>query len=426
MTYKTFIFDSYNFDLGTKTLTLRYKIDEAFTFTEKYKFDFDFAAYDETILDTALQDLFIMAGVSYYKTFVPSVIDTRNVSLNKDKAEFFGKTYQKGLGEFFYVNKLDPNTNISFPHSQHVSNPIASTYHGSGLLIGIGGGKDSLVTAEILKDQPKVATWSLNHRNQLAPLVEKIGLQHFWVERDWDKQLVDLNKADAYNGHIPISAIIACVGTVVAILAGYKDVIVSNENSANEATLVYKNTEINHQYSKSLDFEKAYQKNLHQTFGESGPNYYSFLRPLSEIHIAQLFCELAISKYIDVFSSCNRAFTHNSNSIWWCGSCAKCAFTCLALAPFCEESTLTRIWGKNLLTDQNLEEMYKNLLGISGEKPLDCVGEIKESRTAMRMAGKKYPELTQYSFEIPSNYDYLALAPHAMPEKIYNLLLNAL
>jgi hypothetical protein len=81
------------------------------------------------------------------------------------------------------------------------------------------------------------------------------------------------------------------------------------------------------------------------------------------------------------------------------------------------------------LLDPELEATYRQLLGIEGDKPLECVGEIRESRAAMVMAQKVYPELNKYKFEPPVNYDYQALYSHNMPDNIYNLiepgLLNA-
>ncbi len=253
MKYQTFHFKSYNFDAASKTLTLQYGYDEALTFTETYGFTFDFADYDSASLDRACQLLFFMAGISYYKMYLAPSIAIDKGELDQTTADFLSKTYQQGLGEFFYVNKLDPHTSITFPATSE-QKPVTAT--GKGLLVGIGGGKDSLVSIERLRSQPEVATWSLGHRSQLQPLVEVIGLPHYWVERTWDPAIQELNQADAYNGHVPISAIFACVGAVVAVLSGKQQAVVSNENSANEPTLHYQDVAINHQYSKSLAFEK--------------------------------------------------------------------------------------------------------------------------------------------------------------------------
>jgi UDP-N-acetyl-alpha-D-muramoyl-L-alanyl-L-glutamate epimerase len=423
MKYRTFSFTSYEFDWRQKVLTLHYGIDDAFTFQETYRFDFDFADdINHDALERALQLLWFTAGVSYYKTTLPPQISVNTHNIDPVIAGFLERTYQHGLGEFFYTNHLDPNHSIEFPAEAKAVQSIELTGN-DGALIGVGGGKDSLVSAELLRDQPKIATWSLNHRPQLTPLIERIGLPHFWVERQWDPQLLDLkDHPDIYNGHVPISAIFACVGTIVAILSGQRDVIVSNESSASEPNLTYRGVEINHQYSKSLAFEIDFQKVLHHLFGTS-LRYFSFLRPLSELHISKLFANLGFDTYHDVFSSCNKAFVHSSDHLFWDGTCAKCAFVFLALTPFVEQAKLEGLFGsKNLLLTPSLEPMYRELLGIRGHKPLECVGEIKESRVAMRLAQQKYPILEKYEFDLPQSYDYHSLSHHHMPDEYITLL----
>jgi UDP-N-acetyl-alpha-D-muramoyl-L-alanyl-L-glutamate epimerase len=473
--YQRFVFKDYDFDPGAKTLELTYGMDDALEFKEIYKFDFDYAAYDPNVLDRALQNLFFMAGVSYYKAYIPPTIVVEKGKLDPDLASFFSKTYQRGLGEFWYVNNLDPRTLVTFPADATKSQVHTPGHLGAGLLASVGGGKDSLVTIELLRGHnpqplpdplhhpkpgqpgappkrvnPKdlfrssaliaptpvekpapvvphgapLMTWSLSHRPQLTPLVKRIGLPHCWVERTWDPQLQSLNKQDALNGHVPISAIFACVGTVVAILAGKRDVVMSNEQSANEPTLVYQGVEINHQYSKSQEFERNYQTALKHCFGD-GLRYYSLLRPLSELHIAELFAKLAFHQYKDVFSSCNRAYVHTSDRMSWCGECPKCAFTFLVLTPFIKREELEKLWGgKNLLLDPGLEPTYQQLLGIAGDKPLECVGEIKESRAAMQLAQTPYPTLLTYRFELPDSYDYKAIGSSSMPEEMLRLLIT--
>jgi hypothetical protein len=293
-----------------------------------------------------------------------------------------------------------------------------------GILIGLGGGKDSLVSVELLRtSDADIATWSLNHRPQLTPLVERIGLPHYFVEREWDPNLLRHNAEGALNGHVPISAILAACGVIVAILSGRRDVTVSNELSANEPTLYADGIAINHQYSKSAEFEADFQALLDHVF-TNGPRYYSFLRPLSELHIAELFCKTdSLSHYESVFSSCNRAYVHASQQIFWDGTCPKCAFFFLAMAPFAKPEQLTDIFnGKNLLHEPELEQTYRQLLGIAGDKPLECVGEIKESRTAMRLVqGKDTSLVEKYHFDIPDDYDYRALGDHHMPPEIFAL-----
>ncbi len=426
--YKQFIFEDYTFDAAARSLSLRYSYDGEVHFTDGFVFNFDFADYDPVLLDRALQNLFFMSGVSYYKAYLAPEIVVKKGVLDTESAAFFSKTYQRGLGEFFYVNKLDPNTPVVFPANSPDLQPPESHQKNDGLLVGIGGGKDSLVSVELLRSKfPSLATWSVDHQLQLQPLIDRIGLPHYWVEREWDYSLLEHNAKGALNGHVPISAILACAGAVVAILSGRRDIVVSNEQSANEPTLHYQGVAVNHQYSKSQEFEQDFQELLAHTLGDH-VRYYSLLRPLSELRIAELFAQNDFDKYHDVFSSCNAAFRHDSDHIFWDGTCPKCAFIFLALTPFLPREKVEALFSsKNLLHTPELEPVYRQLLGIEGDKPLECVGEIKESRAAMRLASEQYPELkAKYQFDLPDDYDYRQPAAHVIPPEIYQQVADQL
>lgn len=420
MKYESFIFQDYFFDAQAKTLYLHYSLDDILVFTETYRFNFEFANYDPKLLEMACTTLFYMAGVSYYKTYLPhKIVTSPKHCLDSTMADFFSRTYQHGLREFFVINDLPVDQPVDFPATSPKITTLNSKVQG-GMLVGVGGGKDSLVSIELLRQQKTAfSTWSVGHRQQLQPLVKVIGAPHFWVERDWDHQLLALNNQDAYNGHVPISAILSAAGMVTAVLSGNRDIVVSNEHSANEPTMTRGGLEVNHQYSKSQAYEEDFQAYLQHVCGEA-IRYYSFLRPLSELKIAELFAHNGFDTYRDVFSSCNRAFTHGSQQMFWCGECPKCAFVFLALTPFVPKDELQKLWqDKNLLKDPKLEATYRQLLGIVGDKPFECVGEIKESRSAMRLATKIYPELTQkYSYDLPQDYNYATLQQHAMPADI--------
>jgi 7-cyano-7-deazaguanine synthase in queuosine biosynthesis len=420
--YQNFIFKNYEFNHISKKLRLYYSYDGILNFCETYTFDFEFDQYEDQALDRAIFSLFIMSGISYFKSYLAPNIVIEKGQLTEFEYSFFKNTYQKGLGEFFYVNSLDPKTEINFPN-KNFSNKSEINFQNKGILLGIGGGKDSLLSYEYIKDEHKdLVTWSLGHREQLEPLVKKMNSKHYFVERDWDRQILDINREDAYNGHVPISAIFGLVGVVLAVLLGIKDVVVSNEQSANEASLDYRGVSINHQFSKTTEFEKMLQTYIKNNFADS-IQYYSFLRPLSEVYIAELFAKHYFDKYQTVFSSCNHAYTNQNHKIYWCGKCPKCAFIFLAFTPFIERNKLESLWSKNLILDPNLDQLYRQILGIYGDKPLECVGEIKESRAAMKLAQQIYPELSRYQFNIPSNYYYRDLSTrYDMPVQMYELL----
>lgn len=412
--YKTFCFESYFLDAESKTLHCHYSIDDTLHFTETFTFELE-NIVESLAIDKLCLMVFMTAGVSYYKTYIPPNITYGNdINIDETLAQYLEFVYQNGLGEFFYVNDLDPLTPIKFP--VNATDAVKITYDGKGALIGIGGGKDSIVTAEALRNKDP-ASWSVGHKPQLSPLVAQIGLNHYFVERKIDQQLINKSLSGAYNGHVPISALFASLGCLLAALTGKRDVIVSNESSASEATLEYRGVKVNHQFSKSLVYEEAFQKLLSTYFGED-LRYFSYLRNLDEMQISRMFAEY-FPVYKEVFSSCNRAFVQSSNTLSWCGKCPKCAFVYLALSTVLPEKELIDLFGKNLLLDPELHGTYQMLLGMTESKPLECVGTIDECRWAMSLAAEKYPQLQSYTLD--NNYNPSQRYEHLIPTD-YELL----
>lgn len=414
--YKTFIFNNYSFDEQTKIAIFEYSYDNELFFTEKYSFNFKFTKYDSVAFDIALKHLFLLCGVSYYKAYLPKNIIIKPFQISKSLAYFLNNTYQKGLRELFYTNNLPIDTKIDFPYSEKLKNqPIK--FESSGKLVAIGGGKDSLVSISALQKQAtkKLAIWSVGHEQKLRPLVKQIGLPHYGITRQIDSKIISLT--NSYNGHIPISAIFASIGSVLCVLTGSKDIVVSNESSANEPTLTFKGLEVNHQYSKSAEFELSYQKLLTENFGNS-IRYYSLLRSLNEVQITKIFAENSFAKYKDTFCSCNKAFRQNATNISWCGKCPKCCFVFLALTPFVDKIELEEVFNANPLLDKENINIYKELLGKTQSKPFECVGTINESSWAMNQAYKIYPQLQDVFGEINSTYDISKTEKDYLPEDV--------
>ncbi|MEK9196578.1 MAG: hypothetical protein AAB914_04375, partial [Patescibacteria group bacterium] len=96
--YQTFSFDEYSFDQNTKTLTFNYSIDDQIKFVEQYQFDLEIDQnMSQDTLDRACKIAFLIAGVSYYKTYLPPSIIYRDIEVDQNLADFLSKTYQKGL-----------------------------------------------------------------------------------------------------------------------------------------------------------------------------------------------------------------------------------------------------------------------------------------------------------------------------------------
>lgn len=365
----------------------RYEFVERFLFHGARR---ELDAESLAVLNRTLRALHLAAGVSYYKAAVPPQIEICGDPLTARWAAFFESLYLHGLAEFAYQNQLSLQERVRFPHSDPALEHMLSgrqqaavpqrQANSNRLVVPIGGGKDSLVTVEIAKrHDPAVRSIFVGDQPIFFELAARIGVPHIHISRTISPQLIELNRCGAFNGHVPISAILAFALLVAAPLYEFDTIAISQERSANAANVIHQGREVNHQYSKSLAFEMALARFLDEEVAP-GVKYFSLLRPLSEVSIAQLFARY--SQYHDLFSSCNRTFSLSRATEpgdRWCGTCPKCRFVFLALAPVMERAALVRIFGRDLLADPEQCAGYEALLGYGQHKPFECVGEVEES-----------------------------------------------
>jgi hypothetical protein len=338
----------------------------------------------EAAFQSSLRLLHLIAGVSYYKAGVQARIAIDAGSLDAATAELLDTVYLHGLAEFAYQNKLDLRGTILFPSERSGSITVPATLKlPRRSLVPIGGGKDSLVSVEMLKTvrEPMTATW-VGSSELIAACAARTALPTLNIRRQLAPELFEYNRLGAWNGHIPVTAINSAILVCAAILYGYDAIIFSNEQSASVATLEYDGQQVNHQWSKSLEFEqrlRAYAKSHIAV----DLDYFSLLRPWSELAVTREFSRSTL--YDDVFSSCNRNFRIRGErpADRWCGQCPKCHFVFLALAPFVTKPRLLAIFGRNLLDDASLAPGFDALLEYREHKPFECVGEGRESRAAM-------------------------------------------
>lgn len=457
--YENFIFEDYQFDTETKRLTLDYSFDGKVKFQEEIIFDFEFVnQYDQEELENALFSLWIMAGISYFKAAIPPNIIIKKGGLTESQKAFFQKIYTHGLGEFFYQNDIDIVGTINFNEleisgSKLQKNPVIKINQspiserneltGYSSIVPLGGGKDSLTTIELLKDQGiQFETITVDSDERFQAVSKLIGGPHIEIKRTISPELIRINKEGALNGHVPISSIWAFIFVVTAILKGKQNIILSNEHSANEETTEYMGMPINHQYSKTLEFEQDLQTYIAKNIS-SNIHYFSFLRPLTELHIAQIFCSEIFDKYKDNFSSCNGNFKIVNKvkgkrgkeeelieKFQWCSKCPKCAFVFTIFSPFIDREELIKLFDHNLFNDPELTNTFHDLLGLTDSKPFECVGEVMEVRKAMCMAREKFPEVERFLGKLTDEksteaeeFDYMKLHPHSMPNefrKVHN------
>ncbi|MDP3988606.1 MAG: hypothetical protein Q8P80_05705 [Candidatus Levybacteria bacterium] len=388
-----FIFKGWKADIKKGRASFFYELQnegQTIKFEEKISFSPVQKEIPSEVLKPIFDSLLLILGVSYWKLYCPK-IELGSVLLNREQAEFWNKVYTKGLGEFFYKNKIDFRGLVHFPYEEKSSIHSDNTYHHSDRsLVFLGGGKDSIVTAEILKKQGKdFDLFVLNNTSIHDVVVKTLDKKPIIIKREIDPKLFELNnQKGVFNGHVPISAVFAFMGILAATLYDYKYIIVSNERSANEGNVEYRGEIINHQWSKSFEFEKMFNGYL-KKFITKDIHYFSLLRPFSELKITQLFS--AYKKYFNQFTSCNRNFSINPKNMEgkWCGSCPKCAFVFTALSAFLTKEEVLKIFGKNLFDEEKLLGVFKELLGMEKFKPFECVGTKEETKYAMYLVSKK-------------------------------------
>ena len=331
----------------------------------------------------ALRALHLLAGVSYYKAAVPASIRIESYAIDADTAAFLETVYLNGLGEFAYRNGLNLHGRIEFPADAPAGVPAPALGLRTHALVAIGGGKDSLVSIEALRAAgvEQTVTW-IGGSQLIAACAAHTGLPTLNIGRQLAPQLFDLNRQGAWNGHIPVTAVNSAIMAFAAVVLGVDQVVFSNERSASYGSIIPGTGEVNHQWSKGWAFESAFGAHL-QSHVAADLQYYSLLRPLSELAVARQFAKT--DRYDAHFSSCNRNFhiLGERPTSRWCGVCPKCHFVFLALAPFVPKVRLVGIVGRNLLDDPAQTAGFDALLEYQDHKPFECVGEGRESRAAM-------------------------------------------
>ena len=333
-------------------------------------------------VEQALRLLHLFAGVSYYKAAVPEDVRIDSYAIDADTAALVEAVYLNGLGEFAYRNGLNLRGRFRLPvQGEAVTAPSAGLREHA--LVAIGGGKDSLVSIEALRALgiEETVTW-IGGSQLIRACAERTGLPTLNIGRVLAPELFELNRQGAWNGHIPVTAVNSAIMALAALLQGVNQVVFSNERSASYGSQIPGTGEVNHQWSKGWAFEQAFGEHLEKHVA-ADLQYYSLLRPLSELAVARQFAK---SDFYDAhFSSCNRNFhiLGERPVNRWCGVCPKCHFVFLALAPFMPKTRLVRIFGRNLLDDAEQAGGFDALLEFQDHKPFECVGEGRESRAAM-------------------------------------------
>lgn len=442
--YDKFIYESYQVEVNDERLMLNFQYKITSEFKEPIIFNHRVSyQLSETSnrslnlslvkdLDALIFSIGLVESINYYKTICPKSFYVHCGRLTNKQKSWWQKLFYHGLGEFIYLNGLKDVVSeddfVTFYSDERLPNLFEDLeLNLKGNLIPVGGGKDSVVTLELLKGMADDnLCFVMSPPKAAIDCIKVAGYDDYLLaKRYFDKTMIKMNAEGFLNGHVPFSAILGFISILGAALTGKQMIPLSNERSANESTVIGES--FNHQYSKSYEFENDFNTYV-ATYLVSNMRYFSLLRPLYEVEIAKRFAKH--TNYHEVFRSCNRGKKENV----WCGVCSKCLFVYIILAPYLSKEALYDIFGKHLLDDETLEPIFLELIGVKDVKPFECVGTIDEVRLSMKAViestlkkGEDLSILEQIFIEQVEMNDILELSsalPEDMIPAIYKSLLE--
>lgn len=419
--YPVFTYDRFGWWRTEKHFKARFKftVGQTFEFEPSLSFEGNFKDRIEEIGKETMDNLVFHLGLaempSYWKAVLSPEIRVEAGKLTREQKDFWEKLFRRGMGQFFYRNGVDftkPNFLKITSSGKGRKKNIGLELNPEKVLLPIGGGKDSALSLELVKKTGKSPVCFGLEPTSAIKEVSRVGdcLPLMKAKRKISPALLRMNRKGFPNGHTPFSSYLAFLSALAAVLADTRFIAFSNERSANQPNLEWRGRDINHQYSKSFEFEKDFflysrrylVKNLY---------YFSLLRPLYEVQIAKGFSRFP--RYFDSFISCNRAFRTDSGrktpSKDWCRECSKCLFVFASLYPFLKKETLLGIFGENLFRRKDLLPLARKMTGEGENKPWECVGTFAETRALFHLALKEeeLPLLAWFESEIEPKYPEL-------------------
>lgn len=400
--FNKFYFHDFEFDLSSLEAKFHYSFDNDVFFEEIIYFDCKSFSkrkkIDLDVINNILFHMHIALWISYYKAYPTSELIVESWILDNAQINFWKNFYINWLWEYLYRNNIKPTNLFNFKVSSNKNYKKIDFESSEKSLVALWWWKDSIFSMELLENSwleyDLCVFWK---SDSLKDSVAKTAWKEILlINRKISNNLFELNKNWYYNWHVPITWLIAFVLEGVSYIYDYKYIVLSNEKSANYWNTKWEWLEINHQYSKSLEFEKDFEEYVRK-YITIDVKYFSLLRWFYEIKIAEEFSKLW-KKYFNVFSSCNNNFkilknTNSSENEWlWCNKCPKCLFVFTILRSYLTSKEVVEIFWEDLYYRRDLEKVFRELLWISWIKPFECVWESEEMVYSMYKSLNFYNE----------------------------------
>ena len=362
------------------------------------------------------------------------------------------------LGQWRYeTNNLDyQGTKIIHQDITPIKNSAVTIIPGKiPLLVGNGGGKDSLLMARILDDNHiPFDSFSINlhthanpnklfemheqHLYQLKNPPEKVHRQYI-IESFLNSPAAQLHGVENLEisdirNYEDLPLAYGMFGILPIILQEkYTQLCYGNEKSADREQVTVGNQNINHAWCKSTECEEVYEKYIQEEF-ISNLVVFSLLKPCSDILVYRILAHKVKKGDLKLVYSCNTKPP-------WCKSCPKCAYVYLSYMAYLtpeQANEIEQVLNKeNLFDKPELQLYYRQLMGLKAHNAFECVGEIEETKVALEkclekgFTGKAINCYTQEArldkdeyHKLWKEYQQLDLSYQRMPPKLMEIMID--
>jgi len=389
-------------------------------------------------MDRLLAVIAFIFGLNFC-SLAPAVYDVSKYSqyIDVDLKTLFSHLYNGIFAQHRFENQLFDYKGPQILGQAHSSlDPY--TFHASDIgpevLMSSSVGKDSLVAMKLLERMEvpfssynmRFVLWGEDsERSQLDRLLDVCDPIRRHVVEGSDiglRELIDQKYSKIIKTICsPATPNAVFLALPVMLQHGYRYLVVGNEMSADTPNFFSKelDQQVNHQWGKSLDAEKLIEgyisKNLISSF-----SFFSILKPFSEYTIFSLLRN--DQQYFYLTHSCNLLST-------WCRRCPKCVYVWLQSLAYLDESVVSQVFEENLFEVTDVEDILLELIGLNGNKPFECVGDIEESQLAFVVCMEKGydgPVLQQFrkallpQINVPNlreRYSLLLNPAHNIPQR---------
>jgi hypothetical protein len=168
--YSYFVYQSYQIEQCQELLrlTFNFNLADCYHFSPVIEIPFR-SFYSWKLPESSLQNLAFHIGmielISYWKLSCAPQVIIRPHKLTEAQLAFWKKLYYQGMGEFFYVNGITVSQE-DYLHliSEGIALKAVEQDFTDGVLVPVGGGKDSVVSLELLKGEERAIPLIINPR----------------------------------------------------------------------------------------------------------------------------------------------------------------------------------------------------------------------------------------------------------------------